>query len=106
MGSVPPQLSVRETIPASDGQVAVGVGDGGQYLVVELAGDGGPCWMCAPVSDRAVECVRSGQASPWSVLQHSSTGMVEVYETRADGSLEESLVLCTMLEARLAHMAA
>jgi hypothetical protein len=103
---VPPQLYIQETIPAPEGEVAVGVGVGGQYLVVELAGDGGPCWMCAPVTDRAVECVRSGQASPWSVLQHSCTGTVAIYETRADGSLDESVVLCTMLEAHLAHTAA
>jgi hypothetical protein len=106
MGSVPPQLSIRETIPVSEGDVAVGVGAGGQYLVVEMAGVAGPYWMCAPVSDRAVECVRSGQASPWSVLHHSSTGTVEIYETRADGSLDESVVLCTMLEAHLARIAA
>jgi hypothetical protein len=106
MGSVPPQLSIQETIPVPEGHVVVGVGVGGQYLVVELAGHGGPCWMCAPVSNRAVDCVRSGQASPWSVLQHSSTGTVEIYETQADGSLDESVVLCTMLEAHLAHTAA
>jgi hypothetical protein len=62
--------------------------------------------MCAPVSDRAVECVRSGRASPWAVMHHSSTGTVEIYETRSDGTLDESVVLCTMLEAHLSNSAA
>ena len=106
MGSVPPQLSITETIPVPEGDVAVGVGVGGQYLVMEMIGLSGPCWRCAPATDRAIECVRVGKASPWTVLQHSCTGTVEIYETRADGSLLESVVLCGTLEQRLAHTAA
>src|SRR5579864_636820 len=95
MGSVPPQLSLKETILVSDcTDVAVGTGTGGQYLVLTMAGRSGPCWVCAPASDRAVACVRSGQASPWSVVHHSATGTVDIYRTLRDGSVRESVVLC------------
>jgi hypothetical protein len=95
MASVPPQLRLRETILLSDStNVAVGDGAGGQYLVVSMTGRSGPCWVCAPASDRAVACVRSGQASPWSVVHHSATGTVDIYRTLRDGSVRESVVLC------------
>lgn len=94
MGTVPPQLSLQETI---GNEAAVGVGIGGTYLVVELPGWAGPCWVCAPVTDRAVECVRGGRTSPWTVLHHSATGTVDVYRTGADGSLHASTVLCATL---------
>lgn len=99
MGSVPPQLCLQEVIPAPnncDG-AAVGIRVGGTYLVVELSGWAGPCWVCAPVSDRAIECVRAGRASPWTVVHHSATGTVDVYRTGSDGSLRCSTVLCSSL---------
>lgn len=106
MGSVPPQLSLQETILVADADVAVGVGVGGTYLVVELPGHDGPCWVCAPASDRALDCVRSGHASPWTVLHHSLTGTVDIYRTAADGSLHLSVVLCSRLPGAQPHRAA
>lgn len=99
MGSVPPQLSLQEVIsaPSDTGDAAVGVGLGGKYLVVELSGWSGPCWVCAPVTDRAIECVRTGRATPWTVVHHSATGTVDVFRTGADGSLRCSTVLCSSL---------
>lgn len=98
MGSVPPQLTIRETICApDDSDVAVGVGAEGTYLVVELAGPAGPCWVCAPASERAIDCVKRGRTSPWTVLHHSRTGTVDVYRTAADGSLRCSVLLCATL---------
>jgi len=98
MGSVPPELSLRETIPVPDVPfVAVGDGVGGQYLVIGVAGRSGPCWVCAPATDRAVACVRSGRTSPWSVVHHSATGTVDIYRTLRDGSVRESVVLCSQL---------
>ncbi|MDA8046537.1 MAG: hypothetical protein M0Z30_15065 [Actinomycetota bacterium] len=109
MGSVPPQLSLRELLPAPSEreEASVGVGVGGTYLVVELWGWGGPCWVCAPVTERALECVRGGRATPWTVLHHSATGTVDVYRTAADGSIRCSTVLCSSLPgARPARAAA
>lgn len=99
MGSVPPQLRLQENLPVPDDsdEASVGVGVGGTYLVVELAGWTGPCWVCAPVSERALDCVRQGRTSPWTVLHHSFTGTVDVYRTGADGSLHCSTVLCSSL---------
>lgn len=97
MGSVPPQLEFKETIPVPGTDVAVGLGAEGTYLVVELPGHDGPCWVCAPASERALECVRSGRASPWTVLHHSLTGTVDIYRTTADGSLHVSVWLCSRL---------
>jgi hypothetical protein len=99
MGSVPPQLQFREFLPAPDHEegAAVGSGVGGDYLVIEIPGQTGPCWVCAPVTERAIDCVRNGRTSPWTVLHHSRTGTVDVYRTGADGSLHVSVVLCSRL---------
>ncbi len=97
MGSVPPQLSLKETILVPDAEVAVGEGVGGTYLVIELCGHDGPCWVCAPATERALDCVRSGMTSPWTVLHHSATGTVDIYRTAADGSLHLSVALCARL---------
>jgi hypothetical protein len=107
MEKVPPQLQLRESIPLADGtEVAVGHGTGGQYLVIRITGRGGACWVCAPASDRAVECVRSGFASPWSVVHHSATGTVDVYRSRLDGTVQESVVLCSALPVGRSVLAA
>lgn len=106
MGSVPPQLQFRETIPLPDTDVAVGVGAAGTYLVVELAGHDGPCWVCAPASTRALDCVRAGLASPWTVLHHSLTGTVDIYRTAVDGSIHVSVWLCSRLPGVQPHWAA
>lgn len=76
---------------------AVGRGAEGEYLVIELPGWSGPCWVCAPASARAIECVRRGMASPWTVAHHSTTGTVDIFRTGADGSLHQSVVLCSSL---------
>lgn len=108
MGSVPPQLFLQEAlpVPADSDVAAVGVGVGGTYLVVELTGWAGPCWVCAPVTERALECVRQGRTSPWTVLHHSATGTVDIYRTAADGSLHCSTVLCSSLPCARPHRAA
>jgi hypothetical protein len=51
------------------------------------------------VSDRAVACVRSGLTSPWTVAHHSASGTVDIYRTARDGSVKESVVLCSQLPA-------
>jgi len=98
MEKVPPQLQLRELIPLAGGtDVAVGHGTGGQYLVMTLSGRCGECWVCAPATDRAVQCVRDGLASPWDVIHHSATGTVDVYRSRVDGTVLESVMLCSAL---------
>jgi hypothetical protein len=107
MDPVPPQLRFCETIAVPDGtSVAVGERAGCQYLVVALTGRSGSRWVCAPASDRAVACVRAGRASPWSVVRHSATGTLDLYRTRRDGSVGESVVLCSRLSERPMVLAA
>ena len=98
MGSFPAHLHLTETIPVADHTVvAVGVGVGGQYLVVEVPDEHGRCWICAPISDRALQCVREARASAWTAVHHSVTGTAEIYRESVDGSMHESVVLCSEL---------
>ena len=53
--------------------------------------------LCAPISERALECVASGRAELRSVFAHSSTGMVERLRPRNAGGFEESLIPCAEL---------
>jgi hypothetical protein len=107
MGSVPPQLQVLEVLRPHQGlDVSVGERAGRQYLVMGVAGRSGPCWVCAPASDRAVACVRNGQASPWTVMHHSATGTVDIYRTMCDGTVRESVMLCSQLPSGRTVLAA
>jgi hypothetical protein len=54
-------------------------------------------WLCAPITERALECVASGQAELRAVFAHSSTGMVERLTVRRGVVCEESLVPCASL---------
>jgi hypothetical protein len=67
--------------------------------VVSLPGRSGPCWICAPATWAALDCVRRRRASPWSVIHHSSTGTVTLHRTLGDGSVRDSTVLCAALPA-------
>ena len=98
MEKVPGHLQLREVMLVADGtEVAVGDGTGGRYLVLSVSGRSGACWVCAPASNAAIECVRAGRTSPWTVVRHSATGTVDIYRTRLDGTIAESVVLCSEL---------
>jgi hypothetical protein len=96
MEKVPGHLQLRELIHRADGtEVAVGHGIGGQYLVIAVSGRSGACWVCAPATDAAIECVRAGRSSPWTVAHHSATGTVDVFRSHLDGTIAESVLLCS-----------
>jgi hypothetical protein len=96
----PPHLRVREELPGGLGLiVAVGVDSSGTYLVIVVPGRSGPCWVCAPATERALGCVRDGTSSPWAVVHHSATGTIGLFRTLLDGSIRESEVLCSDLPA-------
>jgi hypothetical protein len=72
---------------------------GSHYLVAHTHGRGrAGTWLCAPVTERALACVRSGQADLRDAFAHSSTGAVELVtvSTRPGRRPEfhESLRLC------------
>ena len=54
-------------------------------------------WLCAPITERALECVVSGRAELRAVFAHSATGMVERLRPRNAGGFEESLIPCAEL---------
>jgi hypothetical protein len=73
-----------------------GHGPGGdRYLVLQTAGDGpSATWMCAPISERALSCVRTGQADLRDAFTHTATGTVDIVTVEPNGHWTETLKLC------------
>ncbi|MGH9075927.1 MAG: hypothetical protein ACRDY0_00465 [Acidimicrobiales bacterium] len=94
---VPPHLQLREVLDLPGCRAAAAEGALGVYLVVPLPGAGDPGWVCAPVTERALDCVRAQRTSPWSAVNHSATGTVDVWQVAADGTIGESVMLCADL---------
>jgi hypothetical protein len=72
---------------------------GSRYLVAHTRGRGkAGTWLCAPVSERALACVCSGQADLRDAFVHSATGAVDLVtvSTRPgrQPQFQESLRLC------------
>jgi len=67
---------------------------GTRFLLAHTAAS---TWLCAPITERALECVASGQAELRAVFAHSSTGMVERLTVHQGVVCEESLVPCASL---------
>ncbi|MGH9127052.1 MAG: hypothetical protein ACRDZ8_20370 [Acidimicrobiales bacterium] len=65
----------------------------GRYLVARTSG---VIWLCAPISQRALDCVASGRAELRAAFSHSLTGMVERFTVRA-GAVGESMIPCADL---------
>jgi hypothetical protein len=52
---------------------------GDPWLVLQIDDDRAHlAWLCAPVSERAMQAVVDGAASPGDVVRHSATGTVEL----------------------------
>ena len=95
--ATPPSFNIREGLAVGGLQAAIADDSSTRYLVLALPGRAGPCWVCAPASDAALAAVRDGRSSPWNLVHHSCTGTVDIYRTMRDGSLRESVVLCSSL---------
>jgi hypothetical protein len=67
---------------------------GRQYVIARTED---ATFLCAPITERALECVVSGRAELRAVFAHSSTGMVERLRPRNAGGFEESLIPCAEL---------
>jgi hypothetical protein len=67
---------------------------GRRYLIAHTEAS---TWLCAPISERALACVASGQAELRAVFAHSSTGMVERLTVQGDLVCEETMVPCAEL---------
>jgi hypothetical protein len=96
----PPHLRVQEEFDLPTGEhAATAADDESTYLAVEVAGRAGPCWVCAPATTRALDCVRCGRTDAWVVIHHSATGTVQLWRPGGRG-WSESVVLCSQLPAR------
>ena len=67
---------------------------GRRYLVART---GDNTWLCAPITERALECVISGRAELRSVFAHSATGMVEQLTVQGARVCQDELVPCVEL---------
>ena len=102
----PPSFRVREHLITGGVVTTVCEDHGHDYLVVEVPGRCGPCWIAAPATAHAIDAVRSGRTSPWAVVHHSATGTVDIFRSMLDGTVRESTVLCASLPAGDAVLAA
>jgi hypothetical protein len=95
------QVKVDEVIEGRIGRPWLFAGhspDGGRWLVaLDHEGDHALRWLCAPASDLAIGCLRSGRAQPADLFRHSRTGTVEIITIGVDGRMVESVRLCTEL---------
>lgn len=71
---------------------------GRPYIAVQI----GPTptvrtWLCAAISHRALQCVRTGRADLRDAFRHTPTGYVEMLSVDRNGHLSESLRLCADL---------
>lgn len=67
---------------------------GRRYLVART---GDNTWLCAPITERALECVASGRAELRSVFAHSATGMVEQLTVKGARVCHDELLACSEL---------
>jgi hypothetical protein len=97
----PLPMAIDDVLLARPGAPCVFAGqspDGRRWLVGLTSDDANARrWLCAPASDLAISCVRSGRAQPADVFRHSGTGAVEVITLEADGRFFQSLRLCAEL---------
>jgi hypothetical protein len=64
---------------------------GQRYLIIQTAGDASTgTWVCAPITERALDCVLTGRAELRDVVAHTATGAVDVVTIDVDGRCNES----------------
>jgi hypothetical protein len=75
---------------------------GAQWLIVQVDDDPAHlAWMCAPMSDRAMQAVVNGQATPTDAVRHSATGTVELVTVDLDRAVPDQCLLCASLPEHL-----
>jgi hypothetical protein len=96
-------LEVDEVLMAEGPQpqvVSAHTPAGERYLLAHTGGAGWTgTWLCAKVTDRALDCVAAGRADVRDAFAHSATGFVErvTIGTGRAGVLQETLRLCSEL---------
>jgi hypothetical protein len=93
-------LDVDETFERYDGPLLFAGHDflGQGWLVMEVVRTVWKVsWLCAPQSQRALECVRSGQADVRDALRHSATGAVELVTLEKGQVIADRMLLCAQI---------
>jgi hypothetical protein len=54
--------------------------------------------MCAPITERALDCVVAGRAELRDALTHTATGTVDIVTVDSQGNRTESAKLCRDLD--------
>ena len=69
-------------------------GDGNRWLIVQVDDD--PlhmAWLCAPISERALQAVVAGRGAPTDALRHSLTGSAELVTMHQGRALPDRCLL-------------
>jgi hypothetical protein len=98
------ELCVESVLERGDGPDLCCARDpsGAQWLIVQLDDDPDHLtWMCAEASDRAIQAVRDGHASPADVLRHSATGTVELVSVERGRAVPDRCLPCASVSQHL-----
>jgi hypothetical protein len=75
---------------------------GERWIIVQVDDDPARlAWLCAPASDRAVQAIVNGQATPVDLVRHSRTGTVELVALEGGRAVPERCLLCSSLPEEL-----
>jgi hypothetical protein len=98
------ELCVQDVLVRDNGlKLCVGQDFQGQWWLLyrALSSPDRQVWVCAPESERAIECVRQGSASVRDALMHSLTGTVEIVTSGPGASRPDRCVVCVDIPAEL-----
>jgi hypothetical protein len=91
------QLRVEEILVQNDGPELCSASDGTaqQWLIVTVDEDPDHlAWLCAPLSERAMEAVVSGRAAARDAIRHSATGTVDLVVVDHGRAVPDRCLLC------------
>jgi hypothetical protein len=80
---------------------------GDPWLIVQADKDPAHlAWLCAPVSERALQAILRGEASPGDVVGHSATGTVELVVVEHGRAVPDRCLLCADVAEHLPTLVA
>src|SRR2546423_1355562 len=92
------ELAVEAILARGDASTLCQARDltGGAWLILQVDDDPAHlAWLCAPVSERAIQAVRDGEASPRDGISHSATGTVELVVVDQGRAIPDRCLLCS-----------
>ena len=98
------ELFVEDVLARRDGPTVCVASDptGCRWLIVQVDDDPiHQAWLCAQVSERAMQAVLSGRAAPSDALRHSATGTVELVRVDHDRAVPDTCLLCGQIREYL-----